>query len=1422
MKRFAAELALLAAAVAAPLLPAPWSAAALFAVAALWLALRPPRREVWIAGVALVAAAAVLVAGWVAERGPRAGDAAWSAGAQRHYASLWNSLWGEAKAAAATLAPLVPESGRDLDRAARMDAFRRLAQLEVGAGGGRHGLLLVDSDGAAVAWAGEGLLHELKPEAMPRAGPAFAAGWSAATLLAVEPVDASRRPWRVIAGASFPTRELPFGRHEPLRWSLVRDPREADPRAIAVALPGAPTLVVARRSLEPPPPDAPPPHWRLAPPRFAWLAIGFALFALTVMRGIAIALPSPAGSSSIASVALERRTGGLVLLAVGAGIALGAAAGVPAKPLAVLGLGLALAALALRRPPVEVRARTAPPPPPSPSMPPEMAKGDRAHWRSAVGGAAAVLALAALAWGFEALGSPLDPAGAVLGAPAAMSLRLAFVCAAFGLLAFAGRPATGEGETGDGWAWLAVALLAGAAAAADLLPLALALLAAGGAAASRWVAGRDIRRSGMAFAALALVAALAGSAALEPAYRLRLDRYAARELLPTLAPPSAAALDRLRGELSRYFTGRDLAELVPRAPAGLEPQDLAFALWRGSPLARRSSVSALVVEPLEGARSSFSFGLPLTEEGKIDTTPSRWEGIRPPPWQQETIEATVPLTYRGVPWARARYSLLPLPGFTVADRRRLLEVEVGLLRGGPTAARIERQTAPTLYALYDREGRALLSPWEEAPPLDDSLRGARSAIVTTPDGPARAHARRTPSGWEAVYLPFETPLSALERTGTIAVSGLLALALAVALALLLALPRAAFRDLLRRTVRSYSKRLLLVYSALLLVPLFLLNAVLVREMEVRLEAFQRAAGEAALKSAQRDLGAKLVDVQPGFEIASALNNGVLSSLSQLVHHEVNLYWRSQVQASSKGELFTAGLLPKRIPGEIYARLALVGYDLSSRTNRAGGTEYLELYAPLRLPGAAASEERLFLSIPLLAQQEESAAELGHLRRRALLMTAALVALSVAVGSRLARNFTRPLAQLVEGTRRIAAGAPSLDFRPAELELVALSAAVDEMARKIADGRDRLLREKQVVERVVENITSGVVSVDRGRRVLMHNRVAAELLGVAAGQNLDGAVARRPLLAPVAAFLKSAGGELQQATVRLSGEGGAGGAGDRGDRDGRDSREGHDGREAGEREWTLIWAPVPGAGEPAALFVVEDATEILRGQRLLAWAAMARMIAHEIKNPLTPIRLSTEHMREVYERDPARFAPVFERCTANILAQVDELRSIASEFSAYSAIPRIDPQPGDLGKAISALVEGYRAAPPEGVSVELIADGPIPARFDAKLVGRAVRNLLENALRASVGGGRVTVRVERQERADRRAGEARIVVQDDGPGVRPELLGRIFDPYFSTHDTGTGLGLPIARRIAEEHGGSITARNRPEGGLEVAITLPVDA
>ena len=178
--------------------------------------------------------------------------------------------------------------------------------------------------------------------------------------------------------------------------------------------------------------------------------------------------------------------------------------------------------------------------------------------------------------------------------------------------------------------------------------------------------------------------------------------------------------------------------------------------------------------------------------------------------------------------------------------------------------------------------------------------------------------------------------------------------------------------------------------------------------------------------------------------------------------------------------------------------------------------------------------------------------------------------------------------------------------------------------------------------------------------------------------------------------------------------------------------------------------------------------------------------------------------------------MFERCTTNILRQVDELREIASEFSIYSHIPKSERVPGDLVATLREVVDGYVASPPPGIDVRFVPEAPaIPARFDPRLIGRAVRNLLENAVRVSASGGEIEMRLGQ----DGAGGTVWVQVRDQGPGVPEEELARIFEPYFSTQAGGTGLGLPIALRIAEEHGGTIRARNRTSGGLEVTITIP---
>ncbi len=1459
------EPLLLAAALAAPLLPSPLSLLLLLACSLLWLVLRPrpPRREAALGALLLAVAAVALAGTGLIAREQRLPDRRWVANRAPEVRRVWEQLRAGAAAAAAELARR-PQSPLDvLDhppetspppgaaQAATLEAFDRLGRLAQPGREARRALVLIDRDGNAVAWAGEGLVHE--PDQWPRSGLSYRAGFHSVTLYAAEPLDGSSRPWRVVAGASFPTERLPRAGdlvpaaaaglpsraaaalrdaldraraillpRRPLRWSLVDDPAQAHPGAIEVRLAGAPALAVERvpGGQEG---GSEAPGW---PAKLAWAGLAATLLALAVMRGAGLALPA------VSTLSGPRERGMRVPALLLAGLfALAMLNGVTPLPLAAMEAGMALALLgvAWRRARGAGRERLA-------GYPRRRSRGRASAggvreagageagaeagrgpggqvaaggaWWVMAAGAAAMLGLFAAAWAVQAAGDPWDAAEGLMVPAADWCIRLAWSGAAFGLLSLAARRESPDAApAGDLWVWLATGLLLAGAALSEAAWAAVPLLAAGGAGAARF-ADRRRRVQGTVLAAMVVIASLAGAAVWEAAYRARLAGFGPAQLLARFAPPSPREHATLEREAGGYFAHLDVGALVARSPAGLDRRDLAYTLWLASPLARPNTLSAVAVRSGDELVSSFSFGLPLTREGEADR--ERFQGLALPGWQP--VAGDAPIALAGGRTGVVRYWMMPRPGFRVQDRRRLMRIEAGLLRGNSAPARVEELAAPGLFGLYTApEGRAALSPWPERPPLPSSLRAQHvvTAEVDTPAGRARAYVRPLRAGaWEVVYLPDESPLAAIERTANWAVGLLLALACAAPVAALLALPRSAFRDLLRRTVRSYSRRLLIVYTALLLLPLLALNALLVRSVDLDNAGRQATAGQNALAAALRLLDDEIRAEPIGYAFDPGTFDPKLTSISELVRRPVNLYGRSRLSASSEHELFTAGLLPTRLPGPVYSSLALGDRNLYSLTNRVAGVEYLELYAPLRLAGDdPAAEPRLFVSLPLLAQQEEGQRQITHLRRHAILVTAALFALLAAVGTRLAQNFTRPITQLVEGTRRIAAGARSLDLAPTELELAALVAAVDDMARRIAEGREGLLREKQVVERVVQNIASGVVSLDRERRVLMHNRVAAELLGVGVGQSLERLVARSERLAPVAAFLRSAGGEMARDTVRLGGAAGG-----------------------GEREWSLVWVPLPGQGEPFALLVVEDVTEELRGQRLLAWAAMARMIAHEIKNPLTPIRLSAEHMREVYQRDPEHFAGVFERCTANILTQVEELRSIASEFSTYSAIPRIDPRPGDLTAAVAGLVEGYRAAPPRGVRVELeTPSGAIEARFDAKLLLRAVRNLIENALRASAGGGQVVVRVERDAGGGGGAGEgagdggpaARIAVLDSGPGVPPELLPRIFDPYFSTHDTGTGLGLPIARRIAEEHGGGIAARNRPEGGLEAVITIPCE-
>ena len=226
-------------------------------------------------------------------------------------------------------------------------------------------------------------------------------------------------------------------------------------------------------------------------------------------------------------------------------------------------------------------------------------------------------------------------------------------------------------------------------------------------------------------------------------------------------------------------------------------------------------------------------------------------------------------------------------------------------------------------------------------------------------------------------------------------------------------------------------------------------------------------------------------------------------------------------------------------------------------------------------------------------------------------------------------------------------------------------------------------------------------------------------------------------------------------------------------------------------------------------------QLERTHRLEAWAEMARQVAHEIKNPLTPIQLSAEHLRRVHADRGAPLGPVLEGCVESILGQVHLLRQIAAEFSSFASAPKARPAAVDPVQLVRDVVEPYRAGLEGRVDIQnQVGPALPPVLVDRTLVARALANIVENALHAMPGSGRLLLTSSTQD------GFVTIRISDTGVGMDAEALDRVFEPYFSTKTTGTGLGLPIARRNIELNGGAIEVESEKGRGTTVTVTLPV--
>jgi len=240
-------------------------------------------------------------------------------------------------------------------------------------------------------------------------------------------------------------------------------------------------------------------------------------------------------------------------------------------------------------------------------------------------------------------------------------------------------------------------------------------------------------------------------------------------------------------------------------------------------------------------------------------------------------------------------------------------------------------------------------------------------------------------------------------------------------------------------------------------------------------------------------------------------------------------------------------------------------------------------------------------------------------------------------------------------------------------------------------------------------------------------------------------------------------------------------------------------------------------EISYLLTFDDLSDLEKAQRLAAWREVARRIAHEVKNPLTPIQLSAQRLRRRFMDRLSREedANVFEECTQVIIRQVEEMKKLVDEFSQFARLPEIKPRPEDFVSFLEESLTLFRQAHKEvGFKLKII-DRPPVFSFDPEQMRRVLTNILDNAVAAMNCRGEIKIVLQTDELAG-----LRLTISDTGPGISPEILDRIFDPQVTGKEGGQGLGLAIVKTIVNDHGGFIKARNAPTGGATFTLELPL--
>ena len=541
----------------------------------------------------------------------------------------------------------------------------------------------------------------------------------------------------------------------------------------------------------------------------------------------------------------------------------------------------------------------------------------------------------------------------------------------------------------------------------------------------------------------------------------------------------------------------------------------------------------------------------------------------------------------------------------------------------------------------------------------------------------------------------------------------------------------------------------------------------------------------------------------------AIDGDLLTEIAEQVGADVNVYVDGHLVASSREGLLAGGFISATMNADAFVEVSLLGSDRALATERAGSYDFQVAYLPVahwrsEAPDSATvtrAATRAALAVPLLFRPESYSLEVQRATSVILGVFALLLAATIALGLVVARGVFEPLRELVAGTRRISHGDFNVRLREDRADEVGIVAtAFNEMTERIAESQRTLEERRRYLEAILENIGAGVISTDADGRVRTVNAAAERIAGVAAAEavgHVAADIARTGHATRIFALLDPVTG----ASSRF----------DTGELE----------IESGGRRSTIKYMRTRLETDEryvGTVFVFEDLTELIESKKLSAWVEMARQIAHEIKNPLTPIRISTQFMRRAYDQRSKEFDRIFTEGTETIIHQVDVLKRIAGEFSSFGRMQQLDVRPHAVDPLVRGIVAPYVN---NGAGVRVVYEnGAADARVvaDEEAVRKICANLIENAMEA-MGNDGGELRVRCAEAMADGSPVVRIAFRDSGPGLDDDVSKRLFEPYFSTKTTGTGLGLAICRTLSREMGGDVTIHNvYDKHGVEATLTL----